>query len=185
MKKNYFEYLQNTLPALVASTRNNYTDGVVVSCVSRILFLLYFLFLHTHAQYKLITDLTAIDYFMERGRFVLVYNLLSVTYMSRIRIKIRVDDNESVPSLTSIYRGLEWYEREIWDMFGVMFSGNNDLRRILSDYGFQGHPLRKSFPLTGYYELRYDGVLRRIVQEPIELAQEFRMFDFNRAWSVF
>ena len=185
MQKNFLEYVQKVLPGCVASTKNTHTDGVILTTVSKLGLLMYFLVFHTHAQFKLITDATAVDFFMERGRFMLVYNLVSVTYMSRLRVKIRVDDNESVPSLSTLFSGVEWYEREIWGMFGVMFIGNNDLRRMLSDYGFQGHPLRKSFPLTGYYELRYDGVLRRIVQEPVELAQEFRVYDFNRAWSVF
>jgi len=121
-------------------------------------------------------DITAVDYPTKSQRFEIVYNLLSISHNSRIRLKTYADEVTPVPSATGLYRGADWYEREVWDMFGVFFSGHPDLRRILTDYGFEGHPLRKDFPLTGYSEVRYDEVKKRVVYEPLQLSQAFRNF---------
>ena len=118
----------------------------------------------------------------KNNRFQVVYALLSVRYNSRIRINLFVDEFKQVPSVVSIFNSAGWLERETWDMFGIFFKNNKDLRRILTDYGFDGFPLRKDFPLSGYIELRYDDSLKRIVYEPLEITQEFRFFDFTSPW---
>ena len=143
---------------------------------------LYFLRDHMNTQYKILIDLTAVDYPSRSLRFEVVYNLLSVQYNARIRIKTCIDEITPLPSSTSLYSASGWWEREIWDMFGIFFQNHPDLRRILTDYGFQGHPLRKDFPLTGYVEVRYDDSEKRVVTESLELAQEFRYFDFGSPW---
>jgi len=132
--------------------------------------------------FKILIDITAVDW-PERGqRFEVVYNLLSIKHNQRVRIKAAVAEDILVPSICGIYRAAGWFEREVWDMFGIMFSDHPDLRRILTDYGFEGHPLRKDFPTTGYVELRYDDEQKRVVYEPVSLPQEFRRFDFMSPW---
>ena len=126
-------------------------------------------------------DITAVDYPTRDQRFEVVYNLLSVRHNSRIRVKTYADEARPVPSICSLYDGANWYEREVYDLFGVFFVGHPDLRRIMTDYGFDGHPLRKDFPLTGYTEIRYDEEKKRIVVEPLELTQAFRNFEGGTA----
>jgi len=146
---------------------------------------LSFLKEHHNAQFENITDITAIDVPTRQCRFELIYILMSLRYNARIKVKTYTDEMTPIPSIVAIYRGAEWYEREIWDMFGVYFTNHPDLRRILTDYGFEGHPFRKDFPLTGFTEVRYDADVKRVVIEPIELAQEFRKFDYNTPWEMF
>ena len=124
----------------------------------------------------MVADITAVDFPTKEHRFEVVYNLLSVRYNSRIRVKTYASETTPVPSITGLYDGANWYEREVYDLFGVFFTGHPDLRRIMTDYGFDGHPLRKDFPLTGYTEIRYDEEKKRIVVEPLELTQAFRNF---------
>lgn len=139
---------------------------------------------HTNTQFKMLIDITAVDYPSRVARFELVYNLLSVQYNARVRVKVDVDEMTPVVSLTSLYNAANWFERETWDMFGICFLAHPDLRRILTDYGFEGHPLRKDFPLTGYIEFRYDDTKKRVISEPVEIAQEFRFFDFSSPWEL-
>lgn len=127
-------------------------------------------------------DISGADYPTRSQRFEVVYHLLSVQYNARIRVKTYADEVHPVPSATSVFRSADWYEREIWDMYGVFFIGHPDLRRILTDYGFEGHPLRKDFPLTGYTEVRYDEEKKRVVSEPLQLTQVFRNFEANSPW---
>jgi NADH-quinone oxidoreductase subunit C len=136
----------------------------------------------SNCQFKMLVDITAVDYPERDERFEVVYNLLSVTLNQRIRIKVLTDETAPVPSVTSVFSTAAWFEREVWDLFGVLFTDHPDLRRLLTDYGFQGHPLRKDFPLTGYVELRYDAEQKRVVYEPVKLTQEFRTFDFISPW---
>lgn len=131
---------------------------------------------------ELLMDITAVDYPDRAERFEVVYNLLSLRHNHRIRIKLSAAEETLVPTATSIYSAAGWFEREIWDMYGILFEGHTDLRRILTDYGFDGHPQRKDFPLTGYVELRYDEELKRVVYEPVKLQQDFRSFDFLSPW---
>lgn len=133
---------------------------------------------------QLLVDVCAVDYPDRPQRFEVVYNLLSLKQNHRVRVKVMADEDTIVPSVTEVFSAAGWFEREIWDMYGVMFSGHNDLRRILTDYGFEGHPQRKDFPLTGYVELRYDEELKRVVYEPVKLQQDFRNFDSLSPWEA-
>lgn len=138
---------------------------------------------HSAAEYTQVTDITAVDYPTRQYRFEVVYNLLSIRHNSRIRVKTYADETTPVPSICSLYDGANWYEREVYDLFGVFFTDHPDLRRIMTDYGFDGHPLRKDFPLTGYTEIRWDEEKKRIVVEPLELTQAFRNFEGgSTAW---
>ena len=132
--------------------------------------------------FQVLVDITAVDYPEREERFEIVYNMLSLKQNQRIRIKISAAEDTIVPSATSVFPFANWVEREVWDMYGIMFDGHPDLRRILTDYGFEGHPQRKDFPLTGYVELRYDEELKRVVYEPVKLTQDFRSFDYLSPW---
>jgi len=133
-------------------------------------------------QFKQLMDVCGVDYPDREERLEVVYNLLSLTHNQRIRVLLRTDETTAVPSAASVFSSAIWFERETWDLLGVFFSDHPDLRRILTDYGFEGHPLRKDFPLTGYVEVRYDDEQRRVVYEPVKLTQEFRTFDFMSPW---
>ncbi|EJN03535.1 NADH-quinone oxidoreductase subunit C [Phyllobacterium sp. YR531] len=133
-------------------------------------------------QFISLIDISGVDYPSRVHRFDVVYHLLSPRQNLRIRVKVATDEDTPVPSATPVFPGADWYERETYDLYGVLFSGHPDLRRILTDYGFEGHPLRKDFPLTGFVEVRYDDEVKRVVYEPVELRQEFRNFDFQSPW---
>jgi len=135
-----------------------------------------------NSQFKQLMDVTAVDYPDRELRFDIVYNLLSPKQNQRIRVKLTCDDTTPIPSAAGVFSSANWLEREVWDLFGVFFSDHPDLRRILTDYGFEGHPLRKDFPLTGFVEVRYDEDQKRVVYEPVKLQQEFRTFDFMSPW---
>ena len=135
-----------------------------------------------YAAFNQLSDLTAVDYPERPERFELVYQLLSMRNNMRLRLLAAVGEGQAVPSVTTVYSAANWAEREVWDMFGIFFAGHPDLRRLLTDYGFEGHPLRKDFPLTGHVEVRYDDTQRRVVNEPVSLVQEFRDFDFLSPW---
>jgi len=136
----------------------------------------------TRCRFINITDICGVDYPGRDERFEVVYHLLSPAQNLRIRVKVSTDTETLVPSLTEIFPGADWYEREAYDLYGILFSGHPDLRRILTDYGFDGHPLRKDFPLTGFVEVRYDEERKRVIYEPVKLAQEFRNFDYLSPW---
>lgn len=133
-------------------------------------------------RFVCLIDICGADYPEREKRFDVVYHLLSPTLNARIRLKAQTDGQTPVPSLVEVFPAANWYERETWDMYGVIFSGHPDLRRLLTDYGFEGHPLRKDFPLTGFVEVRYDDAQKRVVYEPVALRQEFRRFDFLSPW---
>ena len=135
-----------------------------------------------NCRFTTLVDITAVDYPEREQRFEVVYHFLSMPLNQRIRVKVPVREGEFVPSICGSHPSADWYERECFDMYGVIFSGHPDLRRILSDYGFRGHPLRKDFPTTGYVELRYDEGQKRVVYEPVKLTQEYRQFDFMSPW---
>ena len=134
------------------------------------------------AAFNQLIDLTAVDYPERESRFDVVYQLLSMDNNMRMRLVAAVAAGQAVPSVTGLFMAANWAEREVWDMFGIFFAGHPDLRRLLTDYGFEGHPLRKDFPLTGHVEVRYDDNQRRVVNEPVHLVQEFRDFDFLSPW---
>ena len=175
--------ISQKLPSLIKSfvyANGELTLNVDSSSISKVLFFLKY---HTNLQYKVLVDMTAVDYPTRANRFDVVYHLLSVKYNTRIRIKTVVNELDSLESITSLYSSAGWAEREVWDMFGILFINNNDLRRILTDYGFEGFPLRKDFPLSGYIGVRYDEFTKIVVCEPIEHAQEFRSFDLQTPWN--
>jgi NADH-quinone oxidoreductase subunit C len=132
--------------------------------------------------FSTLVDITGVDWPERERRFDVVYHFLSMYQNHRIRVKVAVREEDVVPSIVGVHASAGWYEREVYDMFGILFSGNPDLRRILTDYGFRGHPLRKDFPTTGYTEVRYDEELKRVVYEPVNLIQEYRQFDFMSPW---
>ncbi len=133
-------------------------------------------------RFSTLVDITAVDYPARPKRFDVVYHFLSMYQNHRIRLRVSVREEEMVPSIVSVHPSANWFEREVYDMFGILFSGHPDLRRILTDYGFRGHPLRKDFPTTGYTEVRYDEEQKRVVYEPVSLVQEYRQFDFMSPW---
>ncbi|EEA25345.1 putative NADH-ubiquinone oxidoreductase 30.4 kDa subunit, mitochondrial [Talaromyces marneffei ATCC 18224] len=173
----YGQYIMSCLPKYVQQFSVWKDELTVYVPPSGLIPVMTFLKYHTAAEYTQISDITAVDYPTRDQRFEVVYNMLSVRHNSRIRVKTYCDEAQPVPSVTSLFDGALWYEREVYDMFGVFFTGHPDLRRMLTDYGFDGHPLRKDFPLTGYTEIRYDEEKKRIVYEPLELTQAFRNFE--------
>ncbi|MFO1119087.1 MAG: NADH-quinone oxidoreductase subunit C [Rhodospirillales bacterium] len=176
------EYVQTALHEVVQSVdidRDELTLLVRREAVPRVL---SFLRDDVNCQFKQLMDVCGVDFPGREERFDVVYNLLSLTHNRRIRIKVRTDERTPVPTVTGIFNSAGWWERETWDLYGIMFREHPDLRRILTDYGFEGHPLRKDFPLTGYVEVRWDDEQKRIVYEPVKLTQDFRNFDFLSPW---
>ncbi|KAG7315291.1 hypothetical protein KOW79_021379 [Hemibagrus wyckioides] len=180
------EYVAEILPKYVQQVQVTcYNELEVMIHPDGVIPVLTFLRDHTNAQFRNMTDLTAVDVPSRQNRFEIVYNLLSLRYNSRIRVKTYTDELTPIDSAVPVHQAANWNEREVWDMFGVFFANHPDLRRILTDYGFEGHPFRKDFPLSGYVEVRYDDELKRVVAEPVELAQEFRKYDLNSPWESF
>jgi NADH-quinone oxidoreductase subunit C len=132
--------------------------------------------------FKILLDICGVDYPKKDKRFTVVYQLLSIEHNLRIKVKVEVSDEDFIPTVKDVFSSAHWYEREVWDMYGIFFVGNDDLRRILTDYGFSGFPMRKDFPLTGNVEVRYDLEKQKVIYEPVKLAQEFRDFDFKSPW---
>jgi NADH dehydrogenase (ubiquinone) Fe-S protein 3 len=160
-----------------------YKDELTVNVApSSLLPTMEFLKNHHITQFHQLSEIAGVDYPTRVNRFEIVYCLLSLRYNTRIKVKTYSSEISPVPSVTSIFSGAEWSEREVYDMYGVYFTGHPDLRRILTDYGFEGYPLRKDFPLTGYVEVRYDDSQKRVVTEPLELTQAFRMFEYQSPW---
>jgi NADH dehydrogenase (ubiquinone) Fe-S protein 3 len=181
MKKNLkFQQLTKLIPFLVYQEFNN--EISLVLSKNTLYFALTFLKLHIGLQYKLLSCISGVDFLTKNYRFSVVYDLLSITYNSRLRIKVFINEISSLPSIVKIFINANWWEREIWDLYGIYFDQHPDLRRILTDYGFEGHPMRKDFPLSGYIEVRYDDNKKRIIVEPIELTQELRYFTFESPW---
>lgn len=159
-------------------------DGDLVVNVQRpsIVKVLKFLRDDSNCQFTQLVDVCGVDYPEREERFDVVYHLLSMTQNLRLRVKVTATEDTPVPTVAEVYSCADWFEREVWDMYGVFFSGHPDLRRILTDYGFDGHPQRKDFPLTGYVEVRYDETQKRVIYEPVKLTQDFRTFDFTSPW---
>lgn len=180
--KELGDYVASALPQEVMATEMRLDELMVLVRRDSIVRVLTFLRDDVNCAFRVLVDVCGADYPARDERFDVVYNLLSLTHNRRIRIKVRTDESTPVPSVTGVFSSANWYERETWDLFGIMFAGHPDLRRIMTDYGFDGHPLRKEFPLTGYVEVRYDDDQKRVVYEPVKLAQEFRNFDFLSPW---
>lgn len=155
---------------------------VLTTDVAQVQSLLSYLQTDSSSLFKVLVDITGVDFPERSPRFDVVYHLLSVKHNRRVRVKLAVDEATPVPSAVPLFQAAGWHERETYDMYGIFFSGNPDLRRILTDYGFDGHPLRKDFPLTGFVEVRYSEEQERVVYEPVQLRQEFRNFDFMSPW---
>ncbi|QDL93005.1 NADH-quinone oxidoreductase subunit C [Paroceanicella profunda] len=169
-------------PDAFVSATIAYDELTVIVARTQIPDLVSFLRDDRACRFGTLIDITAADYPERDRRFEVVYHFLSMHQNLRIRLKVQVREDEIVPSITPIHPSANWFEREVFDMFGVLFSGHPDLRRILTDYGFRGHPLRKDFPTTGYVETRYDESAKRVVYEPVELVQDYRLFDFMSPW---
>jgi NADH-quinone oxidoreductase subunit C len=175
-------YLGEKLPGRVTDAVLAYGELTISVATDNLIEVTTFLRDDAGCQFISIIDVCGADYPSRVKRFDVVYHLLSPKQNLRIRIKVQADEETLVPSLTGVYPGADWFERETYDLYGVLFSGHPDLRRILTDYGFEGHPLRKDFPLTGFVEVRYDDEAKRVIYEPVELKQEFRNFDFLSPW---
>jgi len=176
------EYISLKLPEVVTSYSTAFGELEIKAERAEINTLMRFLHDDAQCLFINITDLAGVDYPSRNNRFEVVYHLLSPVNNIRIRVKIVTNEETLVPSITEIFPGADWYEREAYDMFGILFSGHPDLRRLLTDYGFDGYPLRKDFPVTGFVELHYDEKQKRVVYAPVKLTQEFRSFDNLSPW---
>lgn len=180
----WLESLAERIKAQLPSTRASFGFGELTLGVEapEIAGVLTFLRDDPECRFTLLIDICGVDYPNRAHRFDVVYHLLSIEKNQRIRVKVEIDENVPVPSVVSVYPAANWFERETFDMYGILFSGHPDLRRILTDYGFTGFPLRKDFPLTGYVEVRWDDEQKRVIYEPVRLVQEMRDFDFLSPW---
>ena len=176
------EHITSSMNEGVMGTAVDRGELVVRSSALHIAPLLLLLRDDSACQFKVLIDICGVDFPERSERFEVVYHLLSLTHNQRIRVKLEINEESAVPSVASIYSAASWFERETWDMYGIRFTDHPDLRRILTDYGFDGHPLRKDFPLTGFVEVRYSEDEKRVVYEPVHLTQEFRNFDFMSPW---
>jgi NADH-quinone oxidoreductase subunit C len=175
-------YICDALEGKIDTSSIDYGEINLGISAGNLVAILRFLRDDVQTQFVSIIDICGVDYPGRKKRFEVVYHLLSPRQNMRLRLKLSTDGDTPVPSATDIYPGANWFEREAYDMYGILFTGHPDLRRLLTDYGFEGYPLRKDFPLTGYSEVRYDDELKRVVYEPVELRQEFRNFDFLSPW---
>jgi NADH-quinone oxidoreductase subunit C len=175
-------YLTEKLAGRIAAATLAYGELTLQVEAGDIIEVLTFLKTDVQCQFVSFIDLSGADYPARDRRFDVVYHLLSPRQNLRIRVKLMADEDMLVPSATAVYPGADWFEREAYDLYGILFSGHPDLRRLLTDYGFEGHPLRKDFPLTGFVEVRYDDEAKRVLYEPVDLKQEFRNFDFLSPW---
>ena len=182
MLKDLADIVVNALDNEVLGHKIEFGELTIEARADQIVKVITFLRDDANCKFVQLIDVCGVDYPERAKRFDVVYHLLSLKHNARIRVKVATDEATAVPSVVSVHQGASWFEREVWDMYGVMFEGHPDLRRLLTDYGFQGYPLRKDFPLTGYVELRYSEEEKRVVYEPVKLQQEFRSFDFMSPW---
>lgn len=176
------DFLGEALDGKIVDRKLAYGELTLVIRPSDVLDVVTFLRDHPQCQFKNFIDVAGVDYPNRVDRFEVVYHFLSPYLNQRIRVKVATNEDRPVPSITGIFPGADWFEREAYDLYGILFTGHPDLRRILTDYGFEGHPLRKDFPLTGFVEVHYDEERKQVVYEPVELRQEFRNFDFLSPW---
>ncbi|SMD06095.1 NADH-quinone oxidoreductase subunit C [Rhizobium sp. RU36D] len=175
-------YLREVRGTLVSDAVIKLGELTLTTTPDKVIALLTFLRDDVQCGFVSLIDICGVDYPQRVDRFDVVYHLLSPRQNLRVRVKVATSEEQPVPSACSVFPGADWFEREAWDMYGIMFTEHPDLRRILTDYGFEGHPLRKDFPMTGFVEVRYDDNAKRVVYEPVELKQEFRNFDFLSPW---
>ena len=176
------DYIDAKVPDMVLSSSVDYGELTLSIAPKDTLSVIRLLRDDAQLKFTCIIDICGVDYPERENRFDVVYHFLSVSQNMRIRVKLEVDEETPVPSIVGLFEGAHWFEREAYDMYGILFEGHPDLRRLLTDYGFQGYPLRKDFPTTGYVEVRYDETQKRVVYEPVKLAQEMRNFDFQSPW---
>jgi len=176
------EHIQASLPQAVSGLSVLFDELTVTVHATQIIAVLNFLRKDASCRFRQLMDITAVDYPQRQPRFDVVYHLLSMHHNQRVRLAAPLAEDAAMPSAISVFPNANWYEREVFDMFGIPFADHPDLRRILTDYGFSGHPLRKDFPLTGFVQVRYDDERKRVVNEPVHLTQEFRSFDFTSPW---
>jgi len=180
--KELGDYVSAALPGDISKIEIRHGELILTARREAIVKVLTFLRDDAKCEFQLLVDLCGADYPDRRERFDVVYNLLSLTHNRRVRVKVETDEETPVASVVPVYAVANWFERETWDLYGIFFENHPDLRRLLTDYGFDGHPMRKDFPLTGYVEVRYDDEQKRVVYEPVKLTQEFRTFDFMSPW---
>ena len=178
----FSKYLLDIIPGYINYIKIDKDEISISTSVENVEKLIIFLLKHNNCKFKQMVDICGVDYPNREKRFEVIYNLLSLSYNFRVRVKIEVKDNVSIPSISNIYKSGLWLEREVWDMYGIFFSNHDDLRRILTDYGFDGYPFRKDFPQIGFIEVRYDDKKKHVLYEPVELAQEYRKFNFLSPW---
>ena len=176
------EYLKTEMPVAVGSISQDRGQLIVICKSDEIVSFLTYLRDDPNCLFKVLLDICGVDYPNKSKRFEIVYHLQSLRLNQRIRVKVLSKEEDIIPSVSGVFSSANWYERETWDLYGIMFSDHPDLRRLLTDYGFDGHPLRKDFPLTGNVEVRYDEEQKRVVYEPVKLTQAFRSFDFMSPW---
>lgn len=172
--------LKSLIP--VVATYSFKTETTLFFTKEQILFSIFFLKNHINLKFSILSCISGVDFLTSSYRFSIVYELLSISFNIRLRLKTFLNEISPIDSITPIFKNAGWWEREVWDLYGIYFKGNKDLRRILTDYGFEGYPMRKDYPLSGYVELRYDQNKKRVVVEALELAQDFRYFSFESVW---
>ncbi len=177
---SYIQYLNEQLPLRKISIISN--EVIILVAPQHLFIVNFFLKNHTQSQFNLLSCISGVDYLSEAQRFEVVYDLLSLRFNNRIRVKVKIFEVEPIISLTSVFISADWWEREVWDMFGVFFVDHPNLCRLLTDYGFRGHPLRKDFPLTGFVEVIYNLSKKAVVYQKVEFGQMFRSFNFNDSW---
>ena len=180
--KGLGEHIAKSLPGAVLGQAIAFDELTLTLDPARLVEATTFLRDDPDCAFVCFIDVTAVDYPEREKRFDVVTHLLSPRHVQRIRLKVETDERTPVPSLTGVYQGALWFEREVWDLFGIFFSGHPDMRRLLTDYGFDGHPLRKDFPMTGFVEVRWDDAQKRVINEPVNLNQAYRSFDFLSPW---
>jgi NADH-quinone oxidoreductase subunit C len=177
------QYIKETFKGTLTILPIQNDNLIIYVDKSEIISFLDFLKTDSNLSFKLLLDVFGADFLgVKSPRFEVIYNLLSLKSNNRITVKVAIEDQVSIPTASTVFSAAGWFEREVFDMYGIVFDGHQDLRRILTDYGFEGHPLRKDFPLTGYKEVRYDEVQKKVIYEPVKLMQEFRNFDFESPW---
>jgi NADH-quinone oxidoreductase subunit C len=176
------EHVAQALPGVATGQQHSFGELTLTLAVDQLVRAVEFLRDDPECEFRMLMDVCGVDWPKREKRFDVVYHFLSLTKNQRVRLKVETDEQAPVPSIAAIHPAANWFEREAYDMYGIVFSGHPDLRRILTDYGFSGFPLRKDFPLTGFVELRYDDEAKRVLYQPVQLVQEFRDFEFSSPW---
>lgn len=176
------KYLLDLAPRYISEIEIKNTELSIYTNAENMVNLIKLLKQHNNLRFVQLVDICGVDYIEKKERFEVIYNFLSLKFGVRIKLKIKTSELKPVPSISSIFCSANWLEREVWDMYGIFFSNHNDLRRILTDYGFEGYPFRKDFPQVGFIEVRYDDKQKHVIYEPVELAQEYRLFKFSSPW---